>query len=167
MTISEGAVLDRPAQWETVLDVPAAPGAPDVPDVERTAAPPRVLVVESDPVLAESLALAFEASGFVVHSAENGLDALYDLERTIPDLVVTDLNVPIISGFRLVTLLKRDATTRSVPVMVLSPVSFQEARDAIRSGADDFLPTSIAPTEVVARASHLLERAQPMAQITR
>lgn len=114
--------------------------------------PARILVVEDEPGLAEVLALHLAAAGFDVRTALDGLAALYELGRESPDLVLLDLQLLEVSGFRLMQLLKRRDAARPVPVLVLTALSYQEAREVARAGADDFLEKPFSPHEVVVRA---------------
>ena len=65
------------------------------------------------------------------------------------------------TGFRVLQLLRRDDAMGGVPVLVLTALSFQEAREVARAGADDFLTLTepVAPRAVVARVRRLLARA--------
>ncbi|HVG97765.1 MAG TPA: response regulator, partial [Chloroflexota bacterium] len=140
---------------ERTLAVPPAlvPAAPPVqvpgppPSVRSTsggagtgAVPGRpVLVVEDEPGLAEVLAVHLQASGYQPIIAHDGLEALYALDRVTPHAVLLDLHLPQVSGFRLIQLLKQRPDVPRVPVIVLTALSFQEAEDAVRAGADDFV----------------------------
>ncbi|MBI3973361.1 MAG: response regulator [Chloroflexi bacterium] len=144
------------------IDTQRAPMRPParaaLPAPSEPASAKSVLVVEDESGLAEILALHLAAAGYTVWTARDGLEALYALERARPDVVVLDLNVPRISGFRLLQLLRRDAATATVPVLVLTALSFQEAREVARAGADDFCTKPCAPEAVVARVDHLAGR---------
>jgi len=123
------------------------------------AAPGRpVLVVEDEPGLAEVLAVHLQASGYQPIIAHDGLEALYALDRVTPHAVLLDLHLPQVSGFRLIQLLKQRPDVPRVPVIVLTALSFQEAEDAVRAGADDFVTKPFLPAEVVTRVDRLLER---------
>jgi DNA-binding response OmpR family regulator len=159
---------------ERTLAVPPAfvPAAPPVqvpgppPSVRSTgggagtgATPGRpVLVVEDEPGLAEVLAVHLQASGYQPIIAHDGLEALYALDRVTPHAVLLDLHLPQVSGFRLIQLLKQRPDVPRVPVIVLTALSFQEAEDAVRAGADDFVTKPFLPAEVVTRVDRLLER---------
>src|SRR5687768_17075768 len=117
----------------------------------------RVLIVEDEAGLAEILSLHLEAAGYETVVCHDGLSALYEVDRRAPNLVVLDLHVPQISGFRLMQLLKQRGGPR-IPVMVTTALSFQEAEDAVRSGADDFMTKPFLPDELVVRVGRLLER---------
>src|SRR5262245_1220298 len=73
------------------------------------AAAPAVLLADGCSEEREALASDLRAAGFAVRTAPDGLAALYALDRQRPDLVVLDLELPVVSGFRLVHLLKRPA----------------------------------------------------------
>jgi DNA-binding response OmpR family regulator len=125
---------------------------------------PRLLLVEDEPGLAEVLELHLSRAGFEVAVAGDGLTALEALERGRPDAVVLDLTLPRVSGFRVLELIRRDAVTARVPVLVLTALSFQEAKEVARAGADDFLTKPVAPQTVVVRTQRLLaQTARPAA----
>jgi DNA-binding response OmpR family regulator len=118
----------------------------------------QVLVVEDEAGLAEVLALHLQAAGYVPVVAHDGLEALYALDRVTPRAVLLDLNVPQVSGFRLIQLLKQRADTPQVPVVVITALSFQEAEEAVRAGADDFVTKPFLPEEVVGRVDRVIAR---------
>jgi DNA-binding response OmpR family regulator len=127
----------------------------------------RVLLVDPDLDVAGALAAHFSAAGWPASVALDGLEALYALDRETPDLVVLDLDLPVVSGFRLLFLLRRNPETANIPAIVLTSLSFQEALDAIRAGADDFIAKPAAPEEVLARARQLLARTSRRADLVR
>lgn len=80
-----------------------------------------ILVVEDDPDIAESLSDVLESEGYVVVTAENGLEGLNCL-RDIgkPCLIFLDLMMPVMSGGEFLAVLRRDQKYESVPVVVVS-----------------------------------------------
>ena len=119
-----------------------------------------VLVVEDEPGLAEVLAVHLAAAGYAPVVARDGLEALAALERAAPAAVLLDLQLPRVSGFRLLQLLRPGGGAPRVPVVVLSALSFGEARDALRAGADAFLTKPFRPAEAVAQAERLIAAAR-------
>ncbi|MBI3972197.1 MAG: response regulator [Chloroflexi bacterium] len=117
-----------------------------------------VLVVEDEPGLAEVLAVNLRESGFEPIVAHDGLEALYALDRVSPQAILLDLHLPQVTGFRLIQLLKRRPDVPRVPVIVITALSFQEAEEAVRAGADDFITKPFVPIEVVERINRVLER---------
>lgn len=118
----------------------------------------RVLIVEDEPGIAEVLALHMEGAGFEPVVSHDGLSALYEIDRALPRIVLLDLHLPEVSGFRLIQLLKQRANVPELPVIVMTALSFQEAEEAIRAGADDFITKPFLPAEVVTRVERVLER---------
>lgn len=115
-----------------------------------------VLIIEDEPGLAEIIAINLQASGYDATIAHDGLQALYLLDRSTPDVILLDLQLPQISGFRLIQLLRGREATATVPVIVMTALSFREAEDVIRAGADAFLTKPFAPEEIVARVGQLI-----------
>ena len=142
------AVLRPSSAAGTTLEPPGS--------VARSAG--RVLIVEDEAGLAEILSLHLEAAGYETVVCHDGLSALYEVERAAPNLVVLDLHVPQISGFRLMQLLKQRGGQQRIPVIVTTAPSFPEAEDAVRSGADDFITKPFLPDELVTRVARLLDR---------
>jgi DNA-binding response OmpR family regulator len=118
-----------------------------------------VLVVDGDARRRAGTATQLRAAGFGVRTVADGLEALYALDRERPDVVVLDLLLPRVSGFRVLHLLKRCRPgTIPPPVLVLTALSFDEAWDAVRDGADDIATGPLAPADLVARVTRLLHR---------
>src|SRR6476620_7444871 len=79
-----------------------------------------VLVVEDDVGVRSALADALHSEGFHVRSAADGRDALAVLDRWHPDLIVTDLHMPMMDGWAFLAELRRRAGLADIPVVVLS-----------------------------------------------
>jgi CheY-like chemotaxis protein len=80
----------------------------------------RILIVDDTPVIRDLLRLILEASGYEVAEAQHGGDALAQMSHSLPDLVITDLMMPVVTGQRLVQQLRSDRRTALVPILVLS-----------------------------------------------
>ena len=68
---------------------------------------PRVLLVDDEPLLLKSLSAVLEANGFVCRTAEDGFEALRCLRETPPDIIISDLRMPNMSGFELLAIIRR------------------------------------------------------------
>lgn len=92
----------------------------------------RVLIVDDDASVRLLCAVNFEAEGLHVLEAADGLDALEQARRERPDLILTDVSMPRLGGFRLAESLRVDERTRGIPVVFLSgevgPSNAQRAR---------------------------------------
>ena len=98
----------------------------------------RVILVDDDPYVLESVALLLSVSGFEVHPFSNGADALELLRRSPPDVVLTDVNMPHMSGIDLLEQIHD--IDHSIPVILMTAYAELEmAVSAIKKGAFDFI----------------------------
>jgi DNA-binding response OmpR family regulator len=119
------------------------------------ASPPRVLIVEDEPAIAESLDYALRREGFTTQTAATYAKA--EAARAWPTLIVLDLMLPDGNGRDLLHLLRAEA--RATPVIVLSSRESETDRvSALESGADDYVTKPFSPREVVARVRAVLRR---------
>jgi two-component system catabolic regulation response regulator CreB len=117
----------------------------------------RILVVEDEPAIAESVAYALARDGFDVRIAATAAAARAEVEAA--DLVVLDLMLPDDSGFHLISAWRKRALV--TPVIVLSSRDDESDRvAALESGADDYVTKPFSPREVVARVRAVLRRVQ-------
>lgn len=122
----------------------------------------RILLVEDDPVLSAQLAEEFALAGYVVDSADNGIDAHYLGDVETFDAVVLDLGLPQMDG--LTVLKKWRAAGRSMPVLILTARdAWNEKVDGIDAGADDYLAKPFHMEELLARVRALIRRASGIA----
>jgi DNA-binding response OmpR family regulator len=117
---------------------------------------PRVLVVEDEPAIAESVAYALRRDGFTVMLAATLSEA--EAQRADADLVILDLMLPDGSGFDWISAVRAEG--RSKPVIVLSSRDGEADRvAALETGADDYVTKPFSPREIVARVRAVLRRA--------
>jgi two-component system catabolic regulation response regulator CreB len=123
----------------------------------------RILVVEDEPAILESVAYALRRDGFTVIEASNLAEACERASEA--DLVVLDLMLPDGSGFDLISRLRKQKS--STPVIVLSSRDGEADRvAALETGADDYVTKPFSPREVVARVRAVLRRTAPPAART-
>jgi PAS domain S-box-containing protein len=123
------------------------------------AASSRVLVVDDDPDILLILRLAFESAGHGVATASGYPAFLQSLATGAFDAVVLDVMMPERSGWEILSDLRRDARTASLPVMMLSSAGDTVNRvKGLRLGADDFLAKPFDAEEVVVRVEGLIAR---------
>lgn len=118
-----------------------------------------VLLVEDEPALAQLLIACLEGSNYHVRHAGNGHEALALLDLAIPDVIVTDIMMPGMTGDELIEILRADETLGRIPVIALS--SRKRTNQIVRTldlGADNYLAKPIEPTELVVRINAITER---------
>jgi len=116
----------------------------------------RVLVVDDVPDVRRLHTRLLYGSGMEVATAENGVQALDAVRRSAPDVVVTDVNMPVMDGLDLCRRLRADAATRDVVVVVVTAEeSDQTAYDA---GCDAVLRKPCSRTLLLSTIRQLLER---------
>ena len=118
-----------------------------------------VLVVEDDPTILQLLEVNFEMVGFTVVRAEDGLLGLEAARSKRPDVIVSDVMMPNMSGLEMVSELKADPDTAGIPVILLSAkAQGSDVRQGIEAGADDYVTKPFEPLDLIDRVNSLLAR---------
>jgi DNA-binding response OmpR family regulator len=116
----------------------------------------RILLVDDEPLIVDSLSYSLEREGFDVKTAMDGGQALESIESFDPDLVVLDLLLPDISGFEVCRRLRENSST---PVIMLTALGEEIDRvQGLEVGADDYLAKPFSFRELLARIRATLRR---------
>jgi CheY-like chemotaxis protein len=94
-----------------------------------------ILLIEDSKLMRVAVQRALIEAGYTVHTANHGEAGLRTARETQPDLIVLDLVLPTISGLDVLKALKRDAITKSIPVIVLAALSEPTKEEALNEGA--------------------------------
>ena len=120
---------------------------------------PTVLVVEDDPVILRLLEVNFELEGFAVVLAHDGAEGIEAARTQRPDIIVSDIMMPRVSGIELVQTLKADEATASIPIILLSAkAQTGDLKLGMDAGADDYVTKPFEPLDLVDRVNALLSR---------
>ena len=109
----------------------------------------RILVVDDDASLRELLRMHLASAGYEVSTAADGISAGYQVLKSPPDLILSDINMPFMDGFEFIAALKSDATLPDIPVIFLTSVEDGDHRGK-ELGAVGYLTKPV-------RADRLLE----------
>ncbi|WDF53672.1 response regulator transcription factor [Mucilaginibacter sp. KACC 22063] len=124
-------------------------------DTDRT----KILVVEDDAYM-QLIVKKFLSKSYDVELKPTAMDAIsYVQNGNIPDLIITDLNTPNLSGLELVAQLQSSDFFKSIPIIILSGEDSSDTRiKCLDSGADDFIVKPFNPAELEARVRAILRR---------
>ena len=119
----------------------------------------KIVVIEDEADIQDVLEYNLRREGFDVVTADNGRDGLRTIAQEKPDLVLLDLMIPEVDGLDVCRTLKSEATTRSIPIIMVTAKS--EESDVVLGlglGADDYVQKPFSPRELVARVRAVLRR---------
>src|SRR4051794_26899560 len=128
----------------------------------NSALKPLVLIVEDEADLVTLLKYNLEKENFRTLSASDGEEALLLASEQVPNLVLLDWMLPLMSGLEVCRQMRRNPKTRDIPIIMLTARG--EEADKVRglnSGADDYIAKPFSPTELVARMRAVLRRSSP------
>ncbi len=119
----------------------------------------KILIVEDD-LFMQAILKEFLKTSYEIAIRSNGMDALAFLQNgNVPDLIISDLNTPKLSGLDLIEQIKVSDFFNSVPIIILSGEESSEKRiKCLDSGADDFVVKPFNPAELGARIRVILRR---------
>ena len=116
----------------------------------------KVLVVDDDPAISEMLTLVLSTEGFASVVVNDGGQAVEVFQRENPDLVLLDLMLPGMNGIDICRAIRQEST---VPIVMLTAkTDTVDVVLGLESGADDYIPKSLKPKELVARVRARLRR---------
>jgi two-component system, chemotaxis family, chemotaxis protein CheY len=118
-----------------------------------------VLIIEDSPTMRQLIAFALKRiKGVRIVEANDGVDGLKKLSAERFDLIFTDINMPIMDGLKLVSLVRNDSNYKMIPIVVITTEGAQEDRErALALGANDYITKPIQPTKIVEVAKNLLK----------
>jgi DNA-binding response OmpR family regulator len=120
--------------------------------------PEHVLIIDDEPRLVAVLQIRLQASGFRVDVAYNGEEGLAKAARLRPQVVLLDVNMPVMDGLQVCRSLRADPELSGTRVIVMSAVTHETARDnAIMAGADLFVAKPYQAPQVISAIRSVME----------
>ena len=118
----------------------------------------KILVVEDSPTMRQLISFTLKRLPDVeILEANDGVDGLKKISGGKFDLILTDINMPIMDGIKLVSLIRQDANNKEVPIVVITTEGGQEDRDrAMSLGANSYITKPINSVNLIGTAKELL-----------
>jgi two-component system chemotaxis response regulator CheY len=117
------------------------------------------LVVEDSPMMRQLIVFALSRlKNLKVTEADDGVDGLKKLASGRFDIVITDINMPIMDGLKLVKRIRSDAVHRDIPIMIITTEGAEEDRQrALQLGANAYITKPIQAPQVISKVKELLK----------
>ncbi|ACM20523.1 response receiver CheY associated with MCPs of class 40H [Geotalea daltonii FRC-32] len=121
--------------------------------------PYNILIVEDSPTMRQLISFALKRLRVVrIVEANDGVDGLKKLSAEKFDLIFTDINMPIMDGLKLVSLVRTDSNYKATPIVVITTEGAQEDRErALALGANAYITKPIQPNNILDVAKRLLK----------
>ncbi len=118
----------------------------------------KVLIVEDSPTMRQLISFALKRlRGMKIVEANDGVDGLKKLAAETFDLIFTDINMPVMDGLKLVSLVRNDPDFRHIPIVIITTEGAQEDRErALALGANDYITKPIQPNRILDVTRNLL-----------
>ena len=120
---------------------------------------PEILIADDDEIIIDLVRFRLESEGYNVVTATDGEAALAVLAQRVPDLIMLDSMMPIISGLEVLTIIKQTPAMKDIPVIMLTARRGEaDIVAALEAGASDYLTKPFMPQELVTRVSMQLRQ---------
>ena len=121
----------------------------------------KILIAEDEHDIRDLIAFTLKFAGYDVVTANNGEEAVQLARQELPDLVLTDVRMPKMTGYEACKLIKADPTTQHIPVVFLSAKGQEaEVQTGLASGADEYLLKPFAPDQLTRKVADILAAAK-------
>jgi CheY-like chemotaxis protein len=122
----------------------------------------KILIAEDERDIRDLIAFTLKFAGYEVLTANNGEEAVQITLKELPDLVLTDVRMPKMTGYEACRLIKADPTTQHIPVVFLSAKGQEaEVQTGLASGGDEYLLKPFAPDQLTRKVAEILGKAKP------
>lgn len=123
--------------------------------------PPLILIADDQKPTATMLERIFEYEGYQVHCVYDGESAINTAYKLLPDLIILDINMPLVSGFDVLTHLRESEQTAQIPAILITAMGdLTHMLHGLKIGADDYIRKPFHPKELLARAESKMKSRQ-------
>lgn len=121
----------------------------------------KIAIIEDDPVISQMYRMKFEADGFEVYMADDGKRGVEIVKSVKPDIILLDLQMPVMNGVEALTEIRSQPWGKDIPVLILTNLGEEEAPSEIKSLdiTSYIVKAALTPKQVVARVKQALEAA--------
>jgi two-component system, cell cycle response regulator DivK len=117
----------------------------------------RILVVEDQPDNRQIIRDMLADTGYEIAEAENGEEALAAIAKQRPDLILMDIQLPVMDGYAATRRIKTDPALKSIPVIAVTSYALSgEEKKAREAGCDDYVPKPYSPRQLLAKIRQYL-----------
>src|SRR5665647_3779562 len=115
-----------------------------------------ILVAEDEMIMLKTIELRLKKDGYNVIATQDGMEALKKIEELCPDLIITDIVMPFLSGLEIIETVKKKLG-RKTPIIVLSAMGQENVvLEAFQLGADDYITKPFSPNELSMRVKRYI-----------
>jgi DNA-binding response OmpR family regulator len=119
----------------------------------------KILIAEDERDIRELVSYSLQFGGFTVVQATNGVEAVEQAQKELPDLILMDVRMPKMTGYEACRQIKTIDTIRDIPVVFLSAKGQEsEIQTGLEVGAEEYILKPFAPDELVKQVQAVLER---------
>ena len=112
----------------------------------------RILVVEDQPDGRQIIRDMLASTDYEITEAENGEEALVAIAKQRPDLILMDIQLPVMDGYATTRQIRADPALRSIPIIAVTSYALSgEEQKARAAGCDDYVPKPFSPRELLAK----------------
>ena len=117
----------------------------------------KILIAEDERDIRDLIAFTLKFAGYDIVTANNGEEAVHLTKQELPDLVITDVRMPKMTGYEACRQIKADPATQHIPVVFLSAKGQEaEVQTGLDSGADEYLLKPFAPDQLTRKVADIL-----------
>lgn len=119
----------------------------------------KILIAEDERDIRDLVTFTLQFAGYEVVSAANGSEAVEMARAEMPDLIMMDVRMPVMTGYEACRVLKEDGPTQNIPVVFLSAKGQeQEVQSGMDAGAIDYILKPFSPENLTRRVEEILDR---------